>query len=156
VVRRRASDAPPTPGSARLAALRLLGRREYTAAELASRLLARGYPAEEVESAIADLRADRTVDDQRVAFGHVRTASAIKGRGRLRIRRELEQRGVDPAIIATATADLTREDEQHAIERFVQRRTGGRTLEPAARQRLYRQLVRRGFPPDAVLKALRE
>jgi regulatory protein len=153
---RRPSDAPPPSGSARLAALRLLGRREYTASEIEERLLAKGYPAEEVASAITALRADRTIDDARVAHTHVRTASAIKGRGRLRIRRELEARGIDKTIIEAATADLTKEDERSAIERFVQRRTAGRPLEQADRRRLYQQLIRRGFSADSVMRALRD
>jgi regulatory protein len=143
-------------GSARLAALRLLGRREYTASEIAERLLAKGHPAEAVASAIAALRADRTLDDARVAHGHVRTASAIKGRGRLRIRRELEARGIDKGIIESATAELTKEDERTAIERFVQRRTSGRSLDQAARRRLYQQLIRRGFPADTVMRVLKD
>jgi regulatory protein len=153
---RRPSDAPPPSGGARLAALRLLGRREYTAAEIASRLLARGYPAEDVASAVGALRADRTIDDERAALAHVRTASTIKGRGHLRIRRELEARGVDPGIIDTAIADLSGEDERHAIDRFVQRRAGGRPLDQAVRRRLYLQLIRRGFQTDMVIRVLRE
>jgi regulatory protein len=156
MVRRRPPDAPPPSGSARLAALRLLGRREYTVAELETRLLARGYPAEDVASAITGLCADRTIDDARVALDHVRTASAIKGRGRLRIRRELQARGIDRGIIETATADLTGEDERHAIDRFVQRRVGGRPLDQAARRKLYQQLIRRGFPAGTVVRVLRE
>jgi regulatory protein len=153
---RRPTSAPPPTGSARLAALRLLGRREYTAAEVEERLLAKGYPAADVASAMAALREDRTIDDARVAQGHVRTASTIKGRGRLRIRRELEARGIDRGIVEAATADLTREDERLAIQRFVQRRTGGQPLDPAARRRLYQQLIRKGFSADTVMAVLRE
>jgi SOS response regulatory protein OraA/RecX len=49
-------DAPQTPAvSIRVAALRLLGRREYTAAELADKLEQRGYDAQAIaELAVAD------------------------------------------------------------------------------------------------------
>ena len=151
---RRRPDRPPPSGSARVAALRLLGRRDYTAAEIEARLLDRGYSAPDVAETLAALRNDRTLDDQRVAANHVRTASQVKGRGRLRIRRELESRGLSRTIVDSATASLSQEDEQLAIERFVRRRTGGRPLDDAGRRRLYGQLIRRGFPAELVVHVL--
>ena len=155
-IRRPRSDRPAPSGTARVAALKLLGRRDHTEAEIQARLLDRGYPADEVNAAITALRSDRTIDDQRVAASHVRTAAAIKGRGRLRIRRELEARGLARPLVDAATAGLSTEDEQLAIERFVQRRTGGRPLDETGRRRLYAQLVRRGFAPELVLRILKK
>jgi regulatory protein len=139
-----------------MAALRLLGRRDYTAAEIERRLLDRGYPADQVQSAIDGLRADGAIDDERAARAHLRTASTVKGRGRLRIRRELEARGIDRTTIEAVTADLSREDERAAVDRYVQRRTAGRPVDSAVRRRLYQQLIRRGYSGDVVRAVLHE
>jgi regulatory protein len=153
--RRRSTDqeAPPA-GGARLAALRLLGRRDFSAAEVTTRLLDRGHPADEVHAVVRDLVADRTLDDRRVAASHVRTASLVKHRGRLRIRRELEARGIDKVLIGEALAELPADDDAAAIRVFLARRRAPARPDPAMRRRLFQQLLRRGFDSVAIARAL--
>lgn len=145
---------PPPEGPPRLAALRLLGRRDYTAFELTTRLVERGYPPDEVRAAIDALTADGAVDDSRAAFAHVRTSARIKGRGRLRIIRELEARGIAAGVIRDAIAQLSPDDDRAAIERLLARRGLPRPLQPDDRRRLFQHLLRRGFPSAAISAAL--
>lgn len=149
-------DSPHTApeGSPRLAALRLLGRRDYTVFELTTRLVDRGYPADQVREAVDQLAADGAVDDSRAAFAHVRTAARVKGRGRMRITRELEARGVPAAIIRDAIAQLSPDEDRAAIERLLARRRLPRPLPPDERRRLFQHLLRRGFPSAAISAAL--
>jgi regulatory protein len=141
-------------GALRLAALRLLGRRDYTIAELTTRLLGRGYVPEEVAATVARLTTDGSIDDRRVARVHVRVASQAKGRGRLRIEAELRARGIDSEIIREALADLSADDDRQAIERFLARRQAHAPIASIDRERLFRQLLRRGFPADAIAAVL--
>lgn len=152
--RRSAQSQAPEPGTARLAALRLLGRRDYTSAEITTRLLDRGHHAAEAESAVAALISDGAIDDRRTAFAHVRTAARIKGRGTHRIRRELEARGVDAAVIADALGQLSPDDDRAAIARILARRRTATPPAPEDRRRLFQQLMRRGFSADVIAKAL--
>ena len=140
---------------ARATALRLLTRRDYTAKELRTKLLDRDLPEAEVTSVLAELAESGTVNDRRVAESFVRVASSLKGRGRLRISRELEQRGVDRAIIRDALAALPIEDETASIRRFIERKHLPARLSPAEHRRVFGQLVRRGFSADLIAKALR-
>ncbi len=151
---RPGEDAGVPTGTARNAALRLLGRRDYAAAELTTRLHEKRYPAEEVERAVAELIADGSVDDRRLAFAYVRSACAIKGRGRLRIKRELEARGISAALAAEATRELDADDERAAITRVIGRKRGTARLDRAGRQRLFAQLLRRGFSADLIIRSL--
>jgi len=154
-LRPRAAAPQSRPaGALRLAALRLLGRRDYTAAELTARLLDRGYVPEEVAATVAHLMADGSLDDRRVARVHVRVASQAKSRGRLRIQAELQARGIDGEVAREALADLSIEDDRRAIERFLARRYPNGQPPPAEREKLFRQLLRRGFPADAITAAL--
>lgn len=147
-------QSSPPAGSARTTALRLLGRRDYSTAELTARLIDRGYDPTEVDTLISALRTERFLDDERVAKAHVRTASAIKGRGRHRIRRELEARGIAPSVVDDATTQVSANDEAETLRRLVERKTRGRTLDLAGRQRLFQQLLRRGFDATAIRKAI--
>jgi regulatory protein len=136
-------------------ALRLLMRRDYTSAELRDRLLDKGVTDADADDCVARLTADRTLDDRRVALAHVRTARDIKGRGRLRIERELIQRGIAPALAHEAVAILPGDDEQAQIARVLARKRLPARLSLAERRRLFQHLLRRGFPADAISKALR-
>lgn len=135
--------------------MRLLGRRDYTIAELTVRLTDRGHPPDQVGAALQRLGGEGLVDDRRVAASFIRVASRLKGRGRIRIERDLVARGVDAAIVRETLAALPEEEDVEAIERLLTRRAVPTKLELAERRRLFQQLLRRGFPADAIATALR-
>jgi regulatory protein len=154
-MRRSGGERRVAGGTARLAALRLLGRRDYTAAEVSSRLLAKGFAPEEVREAIAALLADRSIDDRRAALAHVRTASRIKGRGRLRIGRELQARGVAADLIAHALGEIVGDDEAKTIDRLLARGRPPEGLSPTERRKLFAELLRRGFSADLISRRIK-
>jgi regulatory protein len=152
--RRAADAAPPDPRTARAAALSLAARRDYTAAELERKLTDRGYDVAAISAALARLRESRVIDDRRVALAHVRTARAVKGRGRVRIARELAARGVASEIITEALDGLEPADELASIRRILARKRWPAHPSRAEKQRMFRHLLGRGFPADAIRKAL--
>jgi regulatory protein len=138
--------------------LKLLSRRELSAADLRARLVDREHPSDEIDAAIARLIESGALDDRRVARAYARTASKIKGRGRLRVTRELQAMGIARDVIAEAVAEVFGDlDERAMIDRAIQKKLrGGR--KPATiqeRARLYQFLMRQGFTPAAVSAALR-
>ncbi|TAK17710.1 MAG: regulatory protein RecX [Acidobacteria bacterium] len=141
--------------SVRGAALALLGRRDYTAAELRERLIEKGHDAGEVDEQIELLTAGGAINDARVAATHIRVASQVKGRGRMRIRQELMARGVAKPVIESLLAEMPPDDEAAAIQRFLSRRRIPESLTPIARNKVFQQLLRKGFTADAISKALR-
>ena len=75
-------------------------------ASLRARLLYREHPAAEVEAAIAHLLETRDLDDDRVARAYARTAASVKGRGRLRVMRELSAMGLGELVPPPASGSL--------------------------------------------------
>jgi regulatory protein len=141
--------------SARGTALHLLSRRDYTAAEIRRKLTDREFPDDEIESAIQGLQSARLLDDRRAGAAHIRTASRLKHRGRLRIQRELEARGIDRAVVRELMAEWPGADEAEALQHVLRRRRASGPLSPAERRRLFQQMLRRGFAADLIAKALR-
>jgi regulatory protein len=150
-----AAPAPLTPARARVIAITLLSRREYTAHEVETKLLERGCSSETTTAVIAALVADGLVDDRRAAAAHVRTAARIKGRGRHRIEHELAVRGIAKDVVRDLLREITPEAEVSAIRRILTRKRIPPRPDPATRRRLFQHLLRRGFSSDAVAKALR-
>src|SRR4051794_26411327 len=83
-------------------ALRMLARRELSEAQVRQRLVRKGHGADDIDVAIHRLREERAIDDTRVAEAIARTATAIKRRGKLRVRREIEHAGIAPTVAREA------------------------------------------------------
>jgi regulatory protein len=142
----------PEPNAARLAAVTLLARRDFASGELASRLQTAGYPAEAVAAVIADLTAERILDDSRFAAQYV-SYHAQRGQGPRRIAMDLGSRGVAQALIEAALAAIP---DWAGLAREVRVRRFG--LAPPAswaeKAKQGRFLQYRGFSSDHVRSAL--
>ena len=139
-------------------ALKMLGRRELSAAQVRSRLADRGYATPDIDAALARLRESGAIDDARVARAYARTASAVKRRGRLRVAGELHAMGIDRDVVAEAVAEVfgAADDERVLIDAAIRKKMRGRQVRTVQeRARLYQFLVRQGFTPAAVSAALR-
>jgi regulatory protein len=139
-------------------ALQMLGRRELSEKQLRDRLLHREHSPENVDRAIQLLRENRALDDERVAAAYVRRAIKIKGRGRLRIQRELREMGIAGDVAAKALSDAFGDtDERALITRALQKKLRGRPKIADAGEyaRVYQFLMRQGFSPAAVTAALK-
>ena len=140
-------------------ALQLLARRELTEKELRSRLVDRNHPRDEIDRVIAHLLETKALDDGRVARAYARTAAGVKGRGRLRVTRELNAMGVAKETATEAIAEVFADvDERALIAKALQKKMRGKTrVSTAAEQaRLYQYLMRQGFTPAAIVAALRK
>jgi regulatory protein len=138
--------------------LRMLARRELSSSQLRARLLERDHPSADVEAAIAQLKESGALDDARVARAYAETALKVKGRGRLRIQRELNEMGIPREVAAAALADAFGEiDERGLIAKALTKKLRGKPKidTPAEYARLYQFLMRQGFSPAAVSAALR-
>jgi regulatory protein len=140
-------------------ALKMLARRELSVEGVRSRLRGREYAEAEISSAIDRLLETGALDDARVARAYARTAASVKGRGRLRVTRELHDMGIARQTAAEAIAEIFGDvDERALVAKAVQRKLRGRTKprNQGERARLYQFLMRQGFSPAAVADALRK
>jgi regulatory protein len=139
-------------------ALHLLGRRELSVKQLRERLLDREHSREDVDRAVDMLLENRALDDARVAAAYVRTALKVKGRGRLRIQRELWQIGIDKEVASEALAEAFGDvDERSMIGKAIDKKLRGKKKIATAADyaRVYQFLMRQGFSPAGVTAALR-
>ena len=139
-------------------ALRLLARRELSVKDLRERLLDREHPPEEIDRALEHLLETKALDDGRVARAYARTAANVKGRGRLRVMRELHEMGIAKEVASEALADVFADvDERALIAKAVQKKMRGRprVADRAEQARLYQYLMRQGFTPAGISAALK-
>ena len=144
--------------SAYLDALHLLARRELSQKQLRDRLIDREHDRTEIDRAIEQLLDAGSLDDSRVARAYVQTALKVKGRGRLRIQRELQEMGIEKEVATAALAAAFGEVDERALVRTALQKKlrGNKKIEtPADYARVYQFLMRQGFSPAVVTATLR-
>jgi regulatory protein len=135
-----------------VAGLKMLARRELSEAQLRLRLARRAFTAGDIDAAIERLRAERSLDDRRVALACARTEVGLRRRGRVRVLRHIESLGIARDIARAAVAEVFSElDEGALLEQALERRLRGASLEDTATaRRIHRYLIRQGFDPSRV------
>ena len=137
--------------------LKLVARRELSEAQVRQRLARRGHEESAIDDAVARLKQERAIDDNRVAAAIARTEADMKHRGRLRVRRKVESAGIDPTTARRAVDDVFRDvGDEVLLDRALAKRMRTRTSidDDAEFQRLFRYLVGQGFDAEQVMKAL--
>jgi regulatory protein len=145
---------------AREAALHLLSYRARSRAEIARRLVRKGFPDPIVESCLADLAARGFIDDEAFAASFARDRIRGKPKGPRRISQELRAMGVSADLIGTAIDEAMKDAELSDFD--LARKAAIRWRErpgeePArARRRLYAFLTRRGFSGEVAQAVLQD
>ncbi len=156
--RHPAAHAPETVKAACALVLGWLAGRDLSAAEIRLRLRRRGCPDDVIQGAIDHLRGTRAIDDERVAMSRARVESNLRGRGRQRVLLRLRSIGIDAQTARKAVDAVFEEvDQQALLERALARRLRGAAAQVKTAteyRRLYDALVRQGFSPADVRKAL--
>ncbi|MCO1336058.1 recombination regulator RecX [Microbulbifer sp. OS29] len=140
------------------AALELLTRREYSRLELRQKLAAK-FPSADFDTLFARLQELNYQSDQRFAEMFARSR-VQRGQGPIRIRQELQQRGVSRELIAGALDQLKADWFTLAAERLHRKYRAPigdklpRDQRMKERARRQRYLAYRGFPADAIGWAL--
>jgi regulatory protein len=141
------------------AAERALARRPRARRDLQRRLLQKQHPPEAVTAAL-DRLVDRGVLDDRRFAEHFVSVHGARGRGPVRLLRDLGRQGVDRETAEQAVRDgaaFEGLDSAEAVRRVASRRAGqlGGLPVEVARRRLLAYLARRGYR-GAVVRSLVE
>jgi regulatory protein len=141
------TPSAPNPPTVKARAVSLLAQREYSRQELSDKLMAEQASPEEIAQALAQLEAKGLVDDTRVVETLVnRRAGKLGG---MRLRQELQAKGVSPELVAETMAGLKDSELARALAIW-QKKFGHVATDAATRNRQARFLATRGFSSDVV------
>lgn len=148
---RPARDAPPT-GSAYDAAVRFLGPRPRSVAEIKRHLRTKRFDDESQDKAIDQLRAQRYIDDEAFARYWVEQRAKFRPKGARAIVSELMQKGVAretiDVVLGEADPDAETKRAREAIRRPM---TRWLSMDDNERKRkIHQYLAARGFSYDVI------
>ena len=139
------------PPSLKGKALRLLGAREHSRAELERKLASHENQPGELARVLDELQAKGFINEQRVVESLLYRRAPRLGTGR--IRQELQGKGLDPEAVKEAVAGLQSTEVARAREVW-RKKFGEVATDAAGRNKQMRFLLSRGFAVDAVRRVL--
>ena len=137
----------------------MLARRELSEAQVRQRLAKRGESQPSIDEAIHRLKAERSLDDERVAGAIARSQAAGRNRGRRRVLQQIEAAGISKSIASKAVDEVFETlDPDALLSASLTKRLRGRERIADDRefQRLFRYLSAQGFETDRILAQLRK
>ena len=140
-------DKPSLKGRA----LRLLGQREHSRAELQRKLAAHEETPGELARALDELQAKGFIDEQRVIDSVIHRRAARLGASR--VRQELQAKGLPAEAVAQAVAEL-RGTEVERARAVWHKKFGCAPADAAERAKQMRFLAARGFGGEAIRRVV--
>ncbi len=145
-------EQPLTLDEARLKIASYCAYQERAHQEVIEKLYSYGLHRDEVEDLLAWLITENYVNEERFATAYAGGKFRVKGWGKLKIERLLQQKGVSSYSIDKAI-DLIEEDEYIAAIRKLIEQKKGSVKAPNIyeyRHKIARFVINRGFEPDKV------
>jgi regulatory protein len=140
------------PMEARKKAMDFLARREYGQTELIKKLADKGFDRSVAEQAVNKLTEDGLQSDQRFAEAFVQSR-INQGKGPVRIRLDLGQRGVGDAAIELAIEEAATDWFELARDVRLRKFGAGKPSDFKAKAKQMRFLQYRGFEQDHIQAA---
>lgn len=146
------------PKRAKLRAMNLLKNREYTTWQLRTKLTQGYYPESVIQQALDYVASFHYTDDLRYAVDFITCHE--NARSHRRIEQDLMTRGIAREVIARAWLEWEEQggaqDEQGMIQRLLEKKHyDPQNTDHKEQQRLFAFLMRKGFQPDQIRRALR-
>lgn len=146
------------PKRAKLRAMNLLQKREYTTGQLRKKLTEGFYPEEIIEEALAYVASFHYIDDSRYALDYITQQESICSRRR--IEHDLQLKGIDRDTIAGAWSRWEEnggiQDEQMRIRELMAKRNyDPEHTDYREQQKLYGWLMRKGYSGEQIRRAMK-
>ncbi|AYX81642.1 MULTISPECIES: regulatory protein RecX [Corynebacterium] len=148
----------------RAKALRLLDQRMRSRKELVERLEAvEEFPTSMIEEVVDDLTRSGLVNDELFASEWVRQRFASRGKSKMVLNRELQEKGIDASLRADALEQITHNAEEEVARKLAAKKAATiKTVAPDfnSKQKDLRKVVgvlaRRGFPSELSMSIARD
>ncbi len=135
-------------------AAKYLASRMRTCGEMRDHLKNKGFLEDDISEVIEEFKDFRYLDDEEYCRQYINYASE-KGKGQIRIRQELAEKGVDREIIDFALEDhYDRDAELERALRQAEKTIAGKTVDEKMKGRLGRRLISLGYSTDIVYKVI--
>ncbi len=144
------------PKRAKLRAMNLLQKKDYTEKQLRDKLSDGDYPQELIDEAIAYVRSFNYIDDERYARDYI--TYHMSSRSKNRIIQDLANKGISKDVYQSILDELYQEDSDAEIEQIkkllIKKRYDPDTTEFEDKQKIMAFLMRKGYSSSDIRRAM--
>ena len=144
------------PKRAKLRAMNLLQKKDYTEKQLRDKLSDGDYPQELIDEAISYVRSFHYIDDERYARDYI--TYHMSSRSKNRIIQDLANKGIGKDIYQGILDELYQEDSDAEIEQInkllIKKHYDPDTTEFEDKQRIIAFLMRKGYSSSDIRRAM--
>ncbi len=144
------------PKRAKLRAMNLLQKKDYTEKQLRDKLSDGDYPAEFIDDAIAYVKSFNYIDDERYARDYI--AYHMSSRSRNRIIQDLSAKGISKDIYQDILDELYQEDGDAELDQIkkllIKKHYDPEITEFADKQKIMAFLMRKGYNSSDIRRAM--
>ena len=148
---------PISPSAALMRLEELCSRSEQCTSEAMSKLSSWGIAHDIADKIIIRLKSRRFIDDGRYARAFARDKVVYNRWGRVKVRRALTLKRIDPETIDEAMSEVDDEEYRSALIEVI--RAKGRVLKPpfdfGKKQKILRHAASRGFEPSLIIEVIK-
>ena len=139
-------------------ALKFLGYRDRSEAELRTKLTQSGFPRKIIEPTLEKLRSLNLVNDENFARNFPLGRVEDRGYGPLRLERELRQKGIAKSIVSRILEEaFGKQEGKERAKTLLEKRFRGKNLSDAkVLHRAVSFLRRRGYRDSVIAEILRQ
>ena len=145
------------PKRAKLRAMNLLQKRTYTEKQLRDKLKEGFYSEEIIEDTISYVKSFHYVDDEQYALDYLTYHEGSKSMRQMEM--DLYKKGISKETYRQALflweENGGKQDEQEMIRSLLEKKHYSADWDLKNKQKLYGFLLRKGYSPDAIIRAMR-
>lgn len=145
------------PKRAKLRAMNLLQKRTYTEKQLRDKLKEGFYSEEIIEDTISYVKSFHYVDDEQYALDYLTYHEGSKSMRQMEM--DLYKKGISKETYRQALVlweeNGGKQDEQEMIRSLLEKKHYSADWDLKNKQKLYGFLLRKGYSPDAITRAMR-
>ncbi len=149
------------PKRAKLRAMNLLQKKDYTEKQLRDKLSEGLYPVDIIDDAIAYVKSYKYLDDERFARDYI--TYHMEMRSRNRILQDLTGKGISKDVTISIMDELYSESEEisgdietEQINKLLIKKHFDKDMDYKDKQKIMGFLVRRGYTMDSIRRAMEE
>lgn len=135
-------------------AAKYLAYRARSTGEMNAHLKSKGYDSDEIREVIEAFLDYGYLDDAEYCRQYIKYAFS-KGKGTVRVKQELSEKGIDRELISFALEDY--EDEQSELDRALaqaRKTAAGKPIDEKMKGRIGRRMISLGYSTDIAYKVI--
>lgn len=138
--------------------LRLLSKKDYSEFEIRNKMKTKDFSEEIIDDLLTKFKDNKYLDDERYCQSLVEYKINLKYLGRIRVKKDLQQKGINSEIIDKVLNDCYKPSkEEELLDSLLEKKISqAKTMDNNIKRKIISFLLRKGFSYRPIIEKLNE